>query len=48
MILENGSISLNYDHKISNEERACDIVPHMIKTLYCVSGYLMFKLLAQW
>lgn len=46
MILENGSISLNYDHKISNEERACDIVPHMIKTLYCVSEYLMFKLLA--
>jgi hypothetical protein len=47
MILENGSISLNYDHKISDEERACDIVQHMIKTLYCASEYLMLKLQAQ-
>ena len=44
MILENGSVSLNYDHKISDEERACDIVPHMIKTLYGASEYLMLKL----
>ena len=47
MILGNGSISLNYDHKISDGERACDIVPHMIKTLYYASEYLMFKLQTQ-
>lgn len=47
MILENGSVSLNYDHKICEKERASDIVPHMIKTLYCASEYLMFKLKAQ-
>jgi len=44
MILENGSISLNYDHKINKGDRACEIVPHMIKTLYSASEYFMFKL----
>lgn len=44
MILGNGSISLNYDHKISKEERACDIVPHMIMTLFSATQYLKRKL----
>lgn len=44
MILENGSISLNYDHKISEGDKASEIVSHMIKTLYSASEYLMFKL----
>lgn len=47
VILENGSISINYDHKISEGERASDIVPHMIKTLYSASEYFMFKLQMQ-
>ena len=47
MILENGSISLNYDHRIGEGESASDIVPHMINTLYSASGYLLFKLQAQ-
>lgn len=47
MILENGSISLNYDHKISEGDKASEIVPHMIKTLYSASEYFMFKLQAE-
>ena len=47
VILRNGSISINYDHKICEGERADDIVPHMIKTLYNASEYLMFKLQTQ-
>lgn len=47
MILENGSISLNYDHKISDRDKASEIVPHMIKTLYSASEYFMFKLQAE-
>lgn len=43
-ILRNGSISLNYDHKITDGEKANDIVPHMIETLYIASEYFMFKL----
>ena len=47
ILLKNGSISVSYDHKISAGERASDIVPHMIKTLYSASEYLMFKLQTQ-
>lgn len=44
VILDNGSISINYDHKISKGENASDIVSHMIKTLYTASEYLIQKL----
>ena len=47
MILENGSISMNYDHKISDGDKTSEIVPHMIKTLYSASEYFMFKLQAE-
>lgn len=44
MVLNNGSISLNYDHRISNGEDVGDIVEHIIKTLYIASEYLVLKL----
>ena len=44
MVLNNGSISLNYDHRISNGENVCEIVEHIIKTLYIASEYLVLKL----
>ena len=44
VILKNGSISINYDHKISEGENASEIVPHMVETLYMASEYFMFKL----
>ena len=44
MVLNNGSISLNYDHRISNGENVSEIVEHIIKTLYIASEYLLQKL----
>ena len=44
MVLDNGSISLNYDHRISNNENVSEIVEHIIKTLYIASEYLVLKL----
>lgn len=44
VVLNNGSISLNYDHKISNNEQIGEIVPHMIRTLYATTMYLTRKL----
>ena len=44
MVLNNGSISLNYDHRISNDEKVNEIVEHIIKTLYIASEYLVLKL----
>ena len=44
MVLNNGSISLNYDHRISNGENVNEIVEHIIKTLYIASKYLVLKL----
>ena len=44
MVLNNGSISLNYDHRISNGENVSEIVAHIIKTLYMASEYLLLKL----
>lgn len=44
MVLNNGSISLNYDHRISNGEDIGEIVEHVIKTLYIASEYLVLKL----
>ena len=44
VVLKNGSISLNYDHRKSNNDQIGEIVPHMIRTLYATSQYLMRKL----
>lgn len=47
VVLNNGSISLNYDHKLSDDERINDIAPHIIETLYFASEYLIIKLQKQ-
>lgn len=44
MVLNNGSISLNYDHRINDDENVSEIVEHIIKTLYIASEYLVLKL----
>lgn len=44
MVLDNGSISLNYDHKILDDESVSKIVLYIIMVLYIASGYLMEKL----
>ena len=44
IVLNNGSISLNYDHWINNDEDIGEIVEHIIKTLYIASEYLVLKL----
>lgn len=44
MILNNGSVSLNYDHRISNGESIDDTIVHIINTLYAASEYLKLKI----
>lgn len=44
IILPNGSLSISYDHKIADDEKASKIVPHMINTLYIASECLLLKL----
>ena len=44
MVLNNGSVSLNYDHRISKDEDVMEIVEHIITTLYMASEYLVLKL----
>ena len=44
IVLKNGSISPNYDHKISQTENVGDILEHIIKSLYVASKYLLRKL----
>ncbi len=44
MVLNNGSVSLNYDHWISKDENVMEIVEHIITTLYMASEYLVLKL----
>ena len=34
VVLDNGSISINYDHKINERENASEIVPHIVEILY--------------
>lgn len=43
-VLKNGSISLNYDHKISEVTSLKEIVRHIIQTLYFASEYLVQKI----
>ena len=44
IILNNGSISLNYDHRIGNGETISVTVEHMILTLHAASEFLLQKL----
>ena len=44
MILNNGSISLNYDYRTGNEENVGEAVPHMIQTLLGAAVYMKGKL----
>ena len=44
MILNNGSITLNYDHRISYGENIREIIEHIIRTLYIATEYLILKL----
>lgn len=44
MVMNNGSISLNYDHRTNDVENVGEIVGHIIKTLYIAAEYLLFKL----
>ena len=43
-MLECGSVSLGYDHKIIDGEQIENIIPHMIKALDFASQYLIDKL----
>ncbi len=44
VILGNGSISINYDHKISTDDNIEIIIAHMIKSLDFASMYFRNKL----
>lgn len=44
VILDNGSISMSYDHKLTAKDDVGTIVPHMVATLYAASDYLTKKL----
>lgn len=44
VILGNGSISINYDHKYDCENDLCSILQHMLKTLGFAAEYLKSKL----
>lgn len=46
IILDNGSVSLNYDHKMAKQEKVHEIVPHIIRALDFASDYLTNKLKA--
>lgn len=47
VILDNGSISVNYDHKLIEGDCIEQLVPHMISALDFASHYLMNLILAQ-
>ncbi|MDN0081078.1 hypothetical protein QVO32_16985 [Bacteroides gallinaceum] len=44
IVLDNGSVSLNYDHKMTEQENVHEIVPHIVRTLDFASDYLTDKL----
>lgn len=43
-LLDNGSLTLTYDHKMVSGEKPRDIVPHIIKALEFASGYVKEKI----
>lgn len=44
VLLDNGSVSLDYHHKIEQEEQIPNIIPHIIDALDFASDYLTNKL----
>lgn len=44
VVLGNGSISINYDHKIDSESDLHSILLHILKTLHFAAEYLKSKL----
>lgn len=44
VILENGSVSISYDHKLTADDNTRKIVPHIIKSLHFASDYLKKKI----
>lgn len=44
VVLNNGSISLEYDQRVVNDDKASDIVPHMIDVLFVAYEYLTVKI----
>lgn len=45
MLLNNGSVSLNYDHRLSNDENVGEIVVYMVQALFVAAEYLDNKLI---
>lgn len=44
VILKNGSVSISYDHKLTEGDNIEQLVPHMIKTLDFASNYIKSKI----
>lgn len=44
VILNNGSVSICYDHKITKNENIAEVVSHIIKTLDFASNHLKKKI----
>lgn len=44
VVLNNGSVSINYDHKLIQGENVKDVIPHIIETLYSASQYFKLKI----
>lgn len=44
---QNGNVSMRYDYKLFGNPVACDIVPHMIETLYKASELFLLRLQVQ-
>lgn len=47
VILKNGSVSISYDHKLSEGDNIKHLVPHIIKTLDFASNYIMNKIITK-
>ena len=43
ILLNNGSLTLDYDHQVCQGEKMDKIVSHMITTLYAASEYIKMK-----
>lgn len=44
VVLECGSIALNYDYKMNNEDLVAGVVPHIIRSLDFAAEYLLNEL----
>ena len=43
-LLDNGSLTLTYDHKMVSGEKSKDVIPHIIKALDFASSYIRNKI----